>query len=221
MTETIGEPLASPQNGSQGQGGPLEYRSSEVVGVSFPDRVIELVVMPYEKAATVVHHGRVITEICSRGAYNGIQRRADKVKANRDHNLERLVGKAAAFHPSRQEGLVAELKISRTALGDETLELAGDGVLDASAGFALLADERGRVYPDAEVWENRSRRRLNRLHLGHIALVPEPAYETANVLAVRQRDDVKGDAPSTPNLDRLEIERLRAEYARLDERYSL
>ena len=62
-----------------------------------------------------------------RGAFDGIQRRPNRIKVNRDHNLERTVGKAVAFHPSRDEGLVAEVKISRTLLGDETLSLGRRG----------------------------------------------------------------------------------------------
>ena len=41
--------------------------------------------------------------------------------------------------------------------------------------------------PGGEVWETRSRRRLTKAWLGHIAMVPDPAYETANVLAVRSQ----------------------------------
>ena len=55
--------------------------------------------------------------------------------------------------PRREEGLVAELRIAKTALGDETLTLADEEILDASAGFLPM--------PDGEQWESRARRRLD------------------------------------------------------------
>jgi phage head maturation protease len=118
------------------------------------------------------------------------------------------------LHPSREEGLVAEVKISPVALGDETLVLAEDGILDASAGFAIK-DE-----PGAEVWETRGRHRLNKLWLDHIGLVPDPAYPTASVLAVRQADPVVV-ASATPNRDRLLLEEARRQYAALDVRWGV
>jgi HK97 family phage prohead protease len=168
----------------------LEWRTATQVGVSWPKRRIDLIVMPYESEATVEHQGRMITEICSRGAYDGIERRPNRVVAvNRDHQVERTVGKAVTFHPNHEDGLFAELRISATALGDETLALAEDEVLSSSAGFAPL-DEK---------WEGRDRRRLVKCWLGHIAMTPDPAYTDARVLAVRARSE----PPATPNLDRV------------------
>jgi hypothetical protein len=201
----------------------LEYRVATLAGVSFPKRLIELIVMPYETETVVAHRGKLITEICSRGAYDGIEARNDRVRVNRDHDVRRTVGRAVRFHPSRQEGLVAEIRISETELGNETLVLADDGVLDASAGFMLLRQDGGRgpTYPDAETWEAKDRRRLNKIHLGHIGLTPEPAYETANVLAVRGRPELAAAAAVTPNRDRLELDRFREQAAELDRRYGL
>jgi phage head maturation protease len=95
------------------------------------------------------------------------------------------------------------LRISRTPLGDETLELADDGVLDASIGFAPMVD--------GVRWNTRTARTITRAFLHHIALVPYPAYKGANVLAVRaDRATVTGTA--TPLLDRILAERLAAQY---------
>src|SRR5262245_2308847 len=114
--------------------GGLWLRAAEVVGVSYPKREIDLIVIPYDTETTVRYQGRRMVETIARGAFDGIERRANRVRVNRDHLLERTVGRATAFHPSRDEGLVAELRIARTPLGDETLELAEEGCLDASAG---------------------------------------------------------------------------------------
>ena len=136
---------------------------------------------------------------------------------NRDHDVTRTIGRVITFHPSRQEGLVADLRVANTELGTETLELADEGCLDASAGFALMRDKDGRPVPGAEVWENRSRRRLNRLFLGHVALTPEPAYETANVLAVRAARQAE---PAMRNRDKLDLERWRQLDADITARYA-
>ncbi|MBO0743666.1 MAG: HK97 family phage prohead protease [Candidatus Dormibacteraeota bacterium] len=173
----------------------LCIRAAELLEVSFPERTIELVVIPYETEALVYQpYGRPVHESVGRGAFDGIERRANRVRVNRDHQFERTVGRAVAFHPSRQEGLVAALRIARTQLGDETLALADDGCLDASAGF--------RPMPGGEEWSDMRRRvRITRAWLDHIGMTPIPAYETANVLAVRDGPSPPPTASQTPNLD--------------------
>jgi hypothetical protein len=75
--------------------------------------------MPYEKEAVVAYRGRLVREIVSRGAFDGLGTRPGRVKLNRDHDVTRTCGHAVAFHPSRTEGLVAELYVSKTDLGDK------------------------------------------------------------------------------------------------------
>src|SRR4051794_20964861 len=150
------------------QVGEIEVRSAALVDVSFPKRTIELVVMPYEtEAYDVDYHGRSITEICSRGAYDGVEARVGRIKVNRDHVRHLVCGRSIKFHTSREDGLVAECRISKSSLGEDTLNDCADGILDASAGFGLMRQNgrTGPVVPGAEVWETRSRRRLNHLYL--------------------------------------------------------
>jgi HK97 family phage prohead protease len=196
---------------SEQPAGELEYRAARQIGVSFPARTIELVVMPYEEETIVAYEGRMVREIVSRGAFDGIEQRPNRIRVNRDHDVTRTVGRAVALHPSRDEGLVAEVRIAKTELGQETLELAEEGCLDASAGFLPM--------PGGEEWESRDRRRLTKLWLGHIAMTPDPAYLSANVLAVRQNRSGERTEPSvvaTPNLDQIRAWRLEEMYARLD-----
>lgn len=190
--------------------GQIEYRDLKTpLGVSFPNRTIELVVMPYETEAVVEYRGRMVREVVSRGAFDGIEGRPGRVKVNRDHDVTRTIGKAVRFWPSRQEGLVAELRIANTREGNETLEMAGEELLDASAGFVPMRD--------GESWEdNRTLRRLTRLWLAHIAMTPEPAYQDARVLAVRSQ--VATAAPKgieTPGIDEWRAWQLAERYARL------
>lgn len=173
---------------------PIEFRTSAAMEVHWDQRVIELVAIPYDVDAPVVVHGRPVVESCAPSAFTGCERRANRVKVNRDHDITRTVGRAASLHPGRGEGLVAELRIAQTLLGDETLGLAADHALEASVGFAVM--------PGGERWlEQRTRRRLERCFLDHIALVPEGAYE-ARVIDVRATPVVVSTpAVPTPNLD--------------------
>jgi len=171
---------------------PVEVRTSADFSVSWADRTIELVAMPYDTDGVAVVHGRAVLGSCAPGAFAGVEKRANRVKVNRDHDYQRTVGRAVALHPSRVEGLVTELRIAKTALGDETLALADDRSLEASVGFAVM--------PGGERWlEGRSRRRLERLFLDHIAMVPEGAYD-AQVIDVRVAPPPI-EPVATPNLD--------------------
>jgi HK97 family phage prohead protease len=219
VTATLAEPLAV-----------VEFRSGDgyqVADVDFPKRIVTVLAMPYERETMIHEPSGSFTEVVSRNAFDGIEKRTGKVRANRDHSWDRPVGKIVALHPSRQEGLVAEVKISRTTLGQETLELCEDDVLSASAGFGLLRRDDGRVWDDAEVWErNRAVRRLNRLWLDHLAFVPNPAYPDAAVISVRRAvspqepptADVAVEA--TPNRDRIAMDALKAARDELNRKYA-
>lgn len=184
---------------------PLEFRRAPDLNVRYADRIIELVAVPYDSETAVMHQGRMVVESIAAGSFDGVERRANRVKVNRDHDITRTCGRAVALYPSRTEGLVAELKIGRSPLGDETLEYAADGILDASVGFA--------PFPGHEHWlDNRSRRRITRAFLGHIAMVPDPAYQGAQVLAVRSADVAPVAMASTPNLDTVRLWQLQDRF---------
>jgi HK97 family phage prohead protease len=178
----------------------LRFRSGSQLGVNFPERLVEVVVAPYEEPALVEVRGRMVSETIARGAYNGIQRRAgsNRVRANRDHDITRPVGNVVRFDPGSQEGLVAEIKVSKTELGDETLELCEDGVLGVSAGYRPKNPER-----ENEKWDGRNRVRILKAYLGHVAFTAAPAFEGAKVLSVRAADEpvAEGERIATPNLD--------------------
>jgi len=198
------------------QHGPIEIRhQSELVDVSFPERTIELVVMPYEKEAEIFEGGRRFTEVVSRGAFDGVQRRLSKIRVNLDHNVsvDGTVGRTLALYPNRDEGLVADVLISKSR--DDVLMKASEGLLDVSAGFAVMA--AGNGHPRGEEWRGKGYRRLTRLWLGHISLVTEPAHDT-RVLAVRDAEPALVVA-ATPNLDRWKLELARRELAEIDRRW--
>lgn len=177
---------------------PVEFRSSNVAGVNFAQRVIELIAVPYEEAAPVEYRGEMWQEMFLRHAFDGIEKRPNRVRANRDHDGRRTIGKVVNFWPSRQEGLVAAVRVAQTPLGDETLALADEDCLGASVGFAV----RGS---DQELDRSTRTRRIKRAFLDHLAFVPDPAYEGAGVLSVRSASSPAADLPQlvTPVLDDL------------------
>ena len=158
--------------------GPLELRSASTADVSTRARTIDIIAAPAGQEAAVIIGGRIVGEVFNRACFAGDEKRADRIRVNRDHRVERTVGRTLHLDPYDQRGCIATLKIAKTSLGDETLALADDRCLDSSVGF--------RVYPDGETWDAaRSRRHVSRGTIDHIALVPDPAYEGANILDVR------------------------------------
>lgn len=169
--------------------------SGPITEVRFPDRMITLVAMPYNEE-TARAGGRFI-ESFAPGAFAGLEHRNGRIRVNREHVTGQPVGRVDMWHSDREDALVAELRVSRTPLGDETLELAADGILDASVGFLPM--------PGGEEWtENRTRRRITKSWLHHLGLTADGAYEGARVLEVRRADTPAAPAPvmsSTPLRD--------------------
>lgn len=179
---------------------PVEVRAAttEVADVNVSDRVITVIAVPYDEPAKIGYRGSIWTEMFSRGAFDGIEKRPQRVRVNREHVIGDTIGKAITFHPSREEGLVAELRIAKTLRGDETLALAEDDCLSSSIGFSLAA-------PSDQLLDRATMtRRINRAWLDHIALVESPAYAGSDVLDVRDAVKAMEDmrAPlATPVLD--------------------
>lgn len=174
---------------------PVEHRTvaaAVVEDVDFAERTITLIAAPYGQRAAVMYRGQMVEEEIEPGAFRGVESSAH-VTVNRDHKYERTVGKAVGYDHDDPRGLVTELRVSKTALGDETLQLAADGVLRASVGMLVRRSD--------EIVAN-GLRRIKRAFLDHIALVPNPAYLGAEVLGVREAEPVQVmPVPATPNLD--------------------
>lgn len=179
---------------------PIEIRAAtaEVADVNSQQRLITVIAVPYEQVAKIQYRGEMWDEMFSRTAFDGIEKRPQRVRVNREHVRGDTVGKAVAFYPDRKEGLVAELRIAKTAKGDDALGLAEEDCLSSSIGFG--------VRPSDQMLDRRAMtRRINKAWLDHIALVESPAYDGADVLDVR---DAYGRAAtlgplSTPVLDDL------------------
>jgi HK97 family phage prohead protease len=139
-------------------------------------------------------HGEMWRETFNRGAFDGIAEHAGRIRVNREHTKGDTVGRAVSLDPSATDGLIGRLKIAATPRGDDTLELAADDMLSASAGFYHKSPS------DYVVNRRMMTRRVVRAFLDHIAMVETPAYVGARVLAVREEQSglTVADTPLPP-----------------------
>lgn len=187
---------------------PIESRAATVEGVNFPERLIEVLAIPYEQEAIVEYRGQIWRETIERGAFDGIEKRPEKfqVQVFRGHEAGEhfqsrpetsgLIGKVVSFAPEPPEGLIAKAKIAKTPLGDETLTLADEGVLGVSVAFGVRGSDQvlDRIH---------QKRRIRRAFVDHLAFPDRGAYQGAQVLDVRsKRRQAEELAPlETPRLD--------------------
>ena len=103
------------------------------------------------------------------------------------HDPTKVVG-SVVERVDTPEAMLASMKISRTALGDEALVLAGDGVMDVSVGVNVLQateDKQGRMIITAAEWTE-------------LSLVPIPAFAGATITDVAAQADTDPDTESEP-----------------------
>lgn len=155
----------------------VDVRAATATDINATSRIITVIAAPYEQETTVIFRGQPWTEVFTRGAFAGLDADTARVRVNRGHDKQRTVGKVIRFDPDNRAGLIAEIRIARTPLGDETLALAAEDMLSASVGFG--------VHPGGERLDHRTRtRRVTAAWLDHIGLVEQPAYPGAGVIAV-------------------------------------
>lgn len=176
---------------------PLEYRSASVGEVRFKDRIISVICAPYEQPAVVPFAGGIWEEIYQRGAFESAQEAPHRIRANREHDRARTLGKVERF-VDVPDGLVSEVRIAKTPLGDETLTLADEDCLGASLCFGVpqggqKLDRINKV------------RRIVKGFMRHVAFVEDPAYKGAQILSVRHDEtpdyDERESGLVTPRLD--------------------
>ncbi len=156
---------------------PVEVRAATTADLNRARRTVTVIAAPYEQPTQVIYRGQQWTEVFQRGAFTGLDATTATVRVNRGHDKQRTVGKALRFDPDSRVGLIAEIRIAPTPLGDETLALAAEDMLSASVGFGVL--------PGGEQLDHRTRtRRITAATLDHIALVESPAYPGAGIVAV-------------------------------------
>jgi HK97 family phage prohead protease len=160
---------------------------AEVLGVDFAQRIITVVAAPYNQVAYVTYRGQPCRESFAPGAFDSINLQQHQIRVNRDHVASSVVGKVVSLNTRDPRGLIAEIRVPKTVLGDETLQLASEDCLSASVAFG--------VNPGGEIYDRvRGTRRVTSAFVDHIALTASPAYAGARVMAVR----------ATPNIDALQ-----------------
>ena len=163
-----------------------QYESELEVRSDGDGRTICGICVPYD-VETRIHAG--LTEVFRFGAFDAVTRAAHRVKLLQGHNTQTMpLGKAITLREDAR-GLYGEFKVSKTAQGDQALELVRDGVLtNLSVGFQPLKDRKTLAGIVERI----------KAHLDEVSLVTFGAYgDAASINAIRQIVD-------KPNLAQLE-----------------
>jgi HK97 family phage prohead protease len=151
--------------------GPLEIRED--------GRTITGLAAPYGTPVTIHEPGRSYTESLVRGAFADDTANPSTIPLMARHpkSDDTLPIGVTLKLREKNDGLHGDWKVSKTALGDEVLELVRDGAISGlSIGF--IADE------DRWSTDRRTVQRV-RAHLDHVAIVRVPAYPAARIVGVR------------------------------------
>jgi HK97 family phage prohead protease len=146
--------------------------------------------LPWGIEARVVDAGRLVTETFQRGALLGTEPARVPLTALHPRDAGTLPIGVTIELEERADAAYGAWHVSKTAIGDEVLELARDGVpLGLSIGFAEV--------PGGNRWSpDRQRVTRTRAALDHVAVVRVPAYVGAGVVGVRD----EGPPCHTPTL---------------------
>ena len=135
--------------------------------------------LPYGVEARVLDRGRLVVETFARGALADVDPARVPLTATHPRDAQQLPIGVTVELRDEADALHGAWHVSDTAIGNEVLALARDGVpLGLSVGF-LEVPGGSRWSPD--------RRRVTRTRaaLDHVAVVRVPAYAGAGVVGVR------------------------------------
>jgi HK97 family phage prohead protease len=144
------------------------------------ERILFGPLIPWGVEARVLDRGRLVLEQFERGALADVSPARVPLTARHPRDNQELPIGVGVELEERSDAAWGAWKVSRTAAGDEVLELARDGVpLGLSIGFMEVAGG-SRWSPD--------RRRVVRTRalVDHVAVVRTPAYVGAGVVGVRE-----------------------------------
>jgi HK97 family phage prohead protease len=177
----------------------VETRSVSLADLEIRDdgeggRTICGVCVPYDSPAQIVSRDGNYTEVFRSGAFaKTIQETLpSRVKLKSLHDDRAMpIGHAIALRED-PTGLYGEFKVAKTARGEEALQLIKDGTLDSfSVEFVPMRSVRNKSGDTVERREAK---------LVDVAIVPRPAYEKAQILALRSEavEDVEPGETTQP-----------------------
>jgi HK97 family phage prohead protease len=141
-------------------------------------RTLHGALLPWGTEAQVMDRGRLVVESFQRGALADVDPARVPLTARHPRDAETLPIGVTVELEDRADAAWGAWRVSATALGDEVLALARDGVpLGLSVGFLEV--------PGGSRWLSRSRVVRTRAALDHVAIVRVPAYAGAGVQGVR------------------------------------
>lgn len=161
----------------------IEFTSDsvEVAAAAFEaegQRTITAVAVPYAPAFATVNNGQKVSF-----AYGSLPTEGTAPRVFMYHDSSKPVG-LVAERVNTPEAMLASMKISRTALGDEALTLAQDGVMAVSVGVNIvksqMQDDGTMLVLEADWVE--------------LSLVPVPAFSESRVLDVAASANVNDEA---------------------------
>ncbi len=125
----------------------------------------------------------LVNDVVTRGAYKNTLARVGKIKAMRDH--KHPIG-TLSHAEEDSTGLFVRKAISDTPLGQETVTLVEDGVLDAmSIGYETVKSNY-ELHTDGQ-----RARMLKELKLREVSIVTFPANEAALITGVKSLADLE------------------------------
>jgi hypothetical protein len=146
--------------------------------VNFADRIIEVIAIPWDQEAEILWRGEVWREVFDRRAFDEAAKKSVRIPVNREHNRGDTVGRIVNMDSTDPRGLLASVKVARTSRGDDTLQLASEGMLGGSVGYFVKK-------PSDVLLERRSMlRRVLRAFMEHFSMVESPAFVGAETVAV-------------------------------------
>jgi HK97 family phage prohead protease len=154
-------------------------------------RTLEGPLLPWGVEARVLDRGRLVVEVFERGSLADVDPARVPLTARHPVDAQQLPIGVTVELRDEADALHGAWRVSKTALGDEVIELARDGVpLGLSVGFIEVAG--------GNRWSaDRKRVTRTRAALDHVAVVRVPAYAGAGVAGVRA---ASGPATGTPLL---------------------
>jgi HK97 family phage prohead protease len=140
--------------------------------------------LPWGVEARVLDRGRIVVETFQRGALADVDPATVPLTATHPKDNQQLPIGVTVELRDQADALHGAWHVSKTAIGDEVIELARDGVpLGLSIGFTEVAG--------GSRW-SADRRQVTRVKAGldHVAIVRVPAYAGAGVAALRSADQL-------------------------------